>query len=213
MMNYSYNKDREGVVFAGAKDINASFKDLCAVCDSIRGTPVPAATMLLEKVEKGKLAILYRRHNRYMGDRHELGGKKGRWPKKCAGLVRKVLVNASANASNLGEDPESMFVIHAAANKTTIIPRRPPKGIRGVRTGGYGYSPMRRSDMELARIEIGIAYPKGKKSPEKKAAAAAATPKKAEEKQQPQQQQERKAPSQPKAADMPREKLAASETK
>ena len=40
------------------------------------------------------------------GIRHELGGKKGRWPKKCAGLVRKVLVNAVANARNMGEDPE-----------------------------------------------------------------------------------------------------------
>ena len=171
MMRYSFNKDREGVVFAGAKDINASFKDLCSVCDSIRGRSVTAATALLEQVEKGKLAILYRRHNRYMGDRHELGGKKGRWPKKCAGLVRKVLVNAAANARNLGEEPESMMVIHAAANKTMTIPRRPPKGIRGVRTGGYGYTPTRRSDMELARIEIGLAYPKGQKKMEKKPAA------------------------------------------
>jgi ribosomal protein uL22 len=168
MIRYSYNKEREGVVFAGAKDLNASFKDLCAVCDSVRGKQVTAAITVLEQVEKGKLAILYRRHNRYMGDRHELGGKKGRWPKKCAGLVRKVLVNAVANARNMGEDPEAMSVIHAAANKTTIIPRRPPKGIRGVRTGGYGYTPTRRSDLELARIEIGIAYPKGKKRPEKK---------------------------------------------
>ena len=172
MIRYSYNKDREGVVFAGAKDLNASFKDLCAVCDSIRNTPVQAATALLEKVEIGKTAILYKRHNRYMGDRHELGGKKGRFPKKCAGLVRKVLVNAAANARNGGDDPEAMIVVHAAANKTTVIPRRPSKGIRYVRTGGYGYVPTRRSDMELARIEIGIAYPKGRKRPEKKEAPA-----------------------------------------
>ena len=172
MIRYSYNKDKEGVVFAGVKDINASFKDLCNVCDSIRYKPVTTATAYLEKVEAGNQAVLYRRHNRYMGDRHELGGKKGRWPKKCAGLVRKVLVNAAANARNMGEDPEAMVVVHVAANKTMTIPRRPPKGIRGVRTGGYGYTPTRRSDMELARIEIGLAYPKGVKRPEKKAAPA-----------------------------------------
>jgi ribosomal protein uL22 len=203
-MNYSYNKDREGVVFAGVKDINASFKDLCAVCDSIRGTPVPAATMLLEKVERGKLPILYKRHNRYMGDRHELGGKKGRWPKKCAAFVRKVLVNAAANARNTGEDPDSMFVVHAAANKTQIIPRRPPKGIRYVRTGGYGYVPTRRSDMELARIEIGIAYPKGQKRPEKKAVQP-----KPKQEAKPQPQQEKKSAAQPRATEMPKQAIAA----
>jgi ribosomal protein uL22 len=174
MIRYSYNKDRTGVIFAGVKDINASFKDLCNVCDSIRNTPVTTATALLEKVEAGDQAIIFRRHNRYMGDRHELGGKKGRWPKKCAGFVRKVLVNASANARNMGEDPEAMVVVHASANKTTTIPRRPPKGIRYVRTGGYGYVPTRRSDMELAKIEIGLAYPKGQKRPDKKPAVKAA---------------------------------------
>ncbi len=187
MIRYSYNKEREGVIFAGAKDLNASFKDLCSVCDSVRNSQVTTAMAVLEQAEKGKLAILYRRHNRYMGDRHELGGKKGRWPKKCAGLVRKVLVNAMANARNMGEDPESMMVVHVAANKTTTIPRRPSKGIRYVRTGGYGYVPTRRSDMELARIEIGIAYPKGKKRSDKKAQpkAALAAPKPETKKQQP----------------------------
>ncbi len=175
MIRYSYNKDKAGVVFAGAKDINASFKDLCAVCDSIRGRQVTTAMAFLDMAEKGKVAVLYKRHNRYMGDRHELGGKKGRWPKKCASFVKKVLVNATANARNIGEEPDDMMIIHVAANKTQVIPRRPPKGIRGVRTGGYGYSPVRRSDMELARIEIGLAYPKGVKRPEKKAEKKATT--------------------------------------
>ena len=127
-----------------------------------------------------------------MGDRHELGGKKGRWPKKCAGLVRKVLVNAAANARNMGEDPEAMVVVHAAANKTTTIPRRPPKGIRYVRTGGYGYVPTRRSDMELAKIEIGLAYPKGQKRPEKKASRAEGNAPK-QEAAKPQQEKKRSA--------------------
>jgi ribosomal protein uL22 len=157
-MKYSYNQNRDGIVFAGVSDINASFKDLCNVCDAVRHKPVSSALHILEEAAKGRIALEFKRHNKYMGSRHELGGKKGRWPKKCAELVRKVLVNASANAKNLGEDPDTMHVVHAAANKTTIVPRRPPKGIRTVRTGGYGYSPSRRSDIELARIEIGIAY-------------------------------------------------------
>lgn len=193
-MKYSYNQNREGVVFAGVNDINASFKDLCNVCDAVRHKQVPDALNILEAASKGTMALEFRRHNKYMGSRHELGGKKGRWPKKCAALVRKVLVNASANAKNKGEDPDPMYVVHAAANKTTIIPRRPPKGIRTVRTGGYGYSPTRRSDMELARIEIGIAYKEGQKHvPMQKAAKPKPKPK-SEQTAKPQTEKHTKGP-------------------
>ena len=153
-MKYSYNLDKKEIVFAHAKDINASFKDLCAVCDSIRYRPVPSAISLLDGVINEGRAVEFRRHNKYMGSRHELGGKKGRYPRKCAAILRKVIVNAYANAKNKGQDPESMYVVHASANKTQEIPRMPPKGVRAV--GGSRPS-IRRSNIEFAKIEIGIA--------------------------------------------------------
>lgn len=155
-MKYSYNLDREGMVFAGQKDINASFKDLCAVCDAIRFRSVNAALNILDGVVHDGKPVLYRRHNKYMGSRHELQGRKGRFPKKCAAIVKKVLVNAVANAENKGFAPDLMYVTHVAANKTLIAGRSPPKGVRSVVSGGYGYSSMRRSDLEFARVEIGI---------------------------------------------------------
>lgn len=155
-MAYSFNADRSDVVFALMSDINASFKDLCAVCDAIRYRRVDTAMRILDEVASGEVPIRYRRHNRYMGARHELGGGTGRYPRKCAGIVRKVLANASANAKNKGYDPESMHVIHACANKTLIAPRSPPKGARSVVSGGYGYTSMRRSNLEFARVEIGL---------------------------------------------------------
>lgn len=145
------------VVLAGESGLNASFKDLCSVCDSIRHRSATDALSILEEASKGDLPILYRRHNKYMGSRHELGGKKGRYPMKCAAMVRKVVVNAIANARNVGEDPDSMYIVHAAANKTIIVPRSPPKGVRSM-SGGYGYGSARRSNIELAKIEIGLAY-------------------------------------------------------
>jgi ribosomal protein uL22 len=165
MMAYSFNADRSGVVFASMSDINASFKDLCAVCDAIRYRRVDSAMRILDEVAHGDMPIVYRRHNRYMGARHELKGGTGRYPMKCAGIVRKVLANASANAKNTGYDPESMHVIHACANKTLIAPRSPPKGARSVVVGGYGYTSMRRSNLEFARVEIGLSdKPEGKLS-------------------------------------------------
>lgn len=161
-MEYSYNLNRKEIVFASTKDINASFKDLCAVCDAVRYQPVTSAIGILDGVINEGRAIEYRRHNKYMGSRHELGGKKGRFPKKCAAIVRKVIVNAYANARNKGQDPEIMYVVHATANKTIEIPRAPPKGVRSVR-GNYGYGSSRRSNIEFAKVEIGLA---NKETPE-----------------------------------------------
>ncbi|MGI0100663.1 MAG: 50S ribosomal protein L22 [Candidatus Micrarchaeaceae archaeon] len=155
-MKYSYNLDSKGIVFASASDLNASFKDLCSVCDAVRYMPVQPAIKLLDDVVSNGRPIEYRRHNKYMGSRHELGGKKGRYPMKCAGMVRKVIVNAAANARNKGEDPDIMYIVHASANKTYDVPRAPPKGIR-FHSGGYGYGTVRRSNLAFAKIEIGLA--------------------------------------------------------
>ncbi len=155
-MKYSYNQDRQGVVFANMKDINASFKDLGAVCDSIRYRSLGAAMDLLDAVSTGTTPIPYRKHNASMGSRHELGGKKGRTPKKCAMLVKKVLVNASANAEQKGLDPEALYVVHASANKTIIAMRRPSKGALLISGGPSGYMSSRRSDLEFARVELGL---------------------------------------------------------
>ncbi len=154
-MEYSFNRERDGIIFAQMRDVNASFKDLCAVCDSIRYAPVPAAIAALEG-EMAGAAVLYRRHNKYMGSRHELGGRKGRYPMKCAGIVRKVLLNAMANSRNKGFEPDLMVVVHAAANKTNIVRRGPSKGQLFI-GGSYGYSTSRSSDIEFAKVEIGIA--------------------------------------------------------
>ena len=153
-MKYSFNKDKSNMVFAQAKDINASYKDLGAVCDAIRYKSVLSAITILDGVIGGD-AVRYKKHNKHMGSRHELGGKKGRYPQKCAGIIRKVLINAQANARNKGFEPDVMFVAHAAANKTLIAPRRPSKGALFT-TRAYGYATARSSNLELSKIEIGI---------------------------------------------------------
>src|SRR5277367_6614151 len=99
-MKYSYNLEKKDIIFASTSDVNASFKDLCAVCDAIRYKPIASAIKVLDEVINENRAVEYKRHNRYMGSRHELGGKRGRYPKKCAMIVRKVVINAAANAAN-----------------------------------------------------------------------------------------------------------------
>ena len=108
MTSYSFNQDKQDVIFAKAKDVNASFKDLCAVCDAIRYKSTDEAMRILDEVVELERPILYRRNNKYMGSRHELGGRKGRWPRKCAMIVQKLLKNALASAKGKGIDSETV---------------------------------------------------------------------------------------------------------
>lgn len=158
MVKYSFNRNPEGIIFASLKDVNASFKDLAAVCAAIRYRSYAEAVEILGEASEGKRPIEFRRHNKGMGHRHELGGRKGRWPKKCSELVMRVVNNAAANARNKDYEPELMYVVHAAANKTQTWGRMPPKGVRAV-PGNHtmGYLSSRVSNLEHARIEIGLA--------------------------------------------------------
>ncbi len=141
----SYSLKVEGNVGkARLEGVDASFKDLCAVCDNIRHLVVDDAFSLLEMASEGKIPIYYRRHNKRLGHRRELGGRKGRYPKKAAKIVLKVLKAAVASAMQKGVKGE-LFVLHAAANKKGTYPRLAPKGRRI------------RSDYEVSRVEIIVA--------------------------------------------------------
>ena len=158
MTKYSFNRNPEGMIFASLKDVNASFKDLAAVCAAIRYKSYAEAVEILGAASEGKRPIEFKRHNKGMGHRHELGGKKGRWPAKCSKLVMKVVNNAAANARNKDYEPDLMYVVHASANKTQTWGRMPPKGVRAV-PGNHtmGYLSSRVSNLEHARIEIALA--------------------------------------------------------
>lgn len=143
MVHFGYSYKETGAKFAKAQahDIDASFKDLGAVCDAIRYKNTDAAVELLEAASEGDTPIYYKKHNKRLGHRHELGGRKGRYPKKAAKLVLGVLKNAIANATfkGMGDD---LVVKHACANKQRIFPRMAPRGTS------------RRANYETAIIEV-----------------------------------------------------------
>lgn len=138
---YSYKFGDEETGKARLEGVDASYKDLAAVCSNIRGKSSSDALALLEKASTGDFPILYRKYNKHLAHRKELGGKQGRYPKKSAKIVLGVLKNAiaSAKAKSLSED---LIVVHAAANKKNVYPRLSPKGRRS------------RSYFETARVEI-----------------------------------------------------------
>ncbi|MFP3288948.1 MAG: 50S ribosomal protein L22 [Candidatus Micrarchaeota archaeon] len=157
-MRYSFNiKNAENIVLAQRYDINASYKDLAAVCDAIRYMNAGAALDKLDRLIAMEMPIEYKRHNKHMGARHELGGRKGAYPIKAAKEVRLALINAIANANNKGLSGEDLYIVHAAANKTRILRRYPSRGTLAWGRGMYGRASIMHSDLEYAKVEIGLA--------------------------------------------------------
>lgn len=158
-MNFPQEDKKSGdVALAQRYDLNVSYKDLGAVCEAVKYMQTTAAIALLEKVMKMEAPIEFRRHNTHMGSRHELGGRKGKYPIKASGEVRLAILNAMANAGNNGNlDAEKMYVIHASSNKTHIERRSPSKGSIAWGRGMYGKSAINHSDIEYSKIEIAIA--------------------------------------------------------
>ncbi len=155
-MKYSFNGDRSKLVFGRLSNTNASYKDLSAVCSAIRYKAYYDARSVLESIAAGH-PIIYRKYNSGMGSRHELGGRKGRTPQKCGKIVTKVLTNAVNNAKNKGFGEDELYVVHASANKMSIYPRRPPKGRQqGTAFGMYGFNSQAHSNLEWAKVEIGV---------------------------------------------------------
>jgi ribosomal protein L22 len=156
MTSYSFNQNRQDVVLAKLTDINASMKDLRAVCNAIRYKSTEEAEQILDGVISLDMPILFKQNNKYLGSRHELGGQKGRWPKKCATIVKKLLKNALAAAKGRGLTSD-LYVVHAAANRTLIARRTPSKGLLVFGAGRYGMGSTRFSNLEFAKLEIGLA--------------------------------------------------------
>jgi large subunit ribosomal protein L22 len=129
-MNYSVKYQEEGYSYAQEYSLNVSYKSLTQVCKNIKGLPVAKALDFLNKAEKMETAVLFSTYNKKMGHRKELGGKKGRYPVKAVGMVKKVLLNAINNARVLQIDEDSLVVAHIAANKQHVYSRLAPKGKR-----------------------------------------------------------------------------------
>jgi len=137
---YGFQGNEESTARAQLYNIDASWKELTAVCSGIRGMDSEIATIFLEKVKKMEIPVRFAKHSKRMGHRRELGGAKGRYPQKAARFVLQVLKNAVANASSKGI--LNPVVIHASATYQSKYPRIQSKGRRS------------RGDYETSRVEI-----------------------------------------------------------
>lgn len=165
MALYDYSIEPVGAVAkAQAYDLDGSYKDLTQVCAALKRKTVPEARKILEECIDLTKAIRYTNFHKGMGHRSELGGKKGRYPRKEARMMLEVLENAAASAAFKGLKPEELMVSHAAAYKQNVLPRYRHHWAGSV-TLGYGKQNYY-ANYTTARVELMLS-PAPAKEPKK----------------------------------------------
>jgi len=151
---YSLKVDEKGAKAQG-HDWNASHKDLANICRAIKGKSVEKAEKILDGAITLKHAIPYHKFNTGCGHRSELGGKKGRYPRKECLLVKKLLENAVSNAVHKGLDESKLVVAGARAFKQNEYPRYRRFFVSSV-TLGYGRRAVW-ANYTTSRVELTVA--------------------------------------------------------
>jgi len=126
MRGYTY-RGESGVTVARARGVELpiSPKKTYEVLNAIRGLPVERAKTILEDAIALKHAIPFRRYNQETA--HHTGTGPGRYAKKVAKNVLKVLENAAENAEYEGLEADNLFVKVAASSRGKIRKANMPR--------------------------------------------------------------------------------------
>jgi len=131
---------------AVGRGLPVSFKMSIEVCDFIRGKKSENAKALLNDVMEEKRAVPFKRFNKDLAHRKSIG--PGRYPKKTAGEILRLLEAAEANAQFKGLNTSDLVINHIKADKAAMQ---------------WHYGRQRRRRMKRINVEIVLEEKKSKK--------------------------------------------------
>jgi len=128
-IKYAYTpKDELASAKAMGYEMPISFKHAVEICRELKGKKIEEARKLLESIIKMQNPVPFRRYKKKVS--HKSGLNKwyaGRYPKKAAKYILKILRNLEANAEYKGLEIEKLRIVHAQAQKGRIIKRYMPR--------------------------------------------------------------------------------------
>ncbi|MCQ5375054.1 MAG: 50S ribosomal protein L22 [Methanomassiliicoccales archaeon] len=114
MVGYTAEADPDITSRAIGKELPISPKHAREICNMLRGKTTVEAAQILEEIIELKRPVSMKRFNK--GISHKKGVGPGRYPRKAAKEILKVLEGAKHNAEYKGLDPENMRVKVITAN-------------------------------------------------------------------------------------------------
>ncbi len=127
--NYSIRGlDPDRTAIASGRDLRISPKAAREVCRHIRGMRLDKAKEILEQVIELKTPIPYRRHNKKVAHRKGAQGyDAGRFPKKAAGEILKLLDSVESNAEFKGLYTDRLKIVHINAQRARVLRNYMPR--------------------------------------------------------------------------------------
>jgi len=117
-MGYTQKTDPETTSRALGKEYSVSPKKCREVCKMLTGMKVEEAKKYLKDVAELKTPVPYTRFKMYLSPKPKVG--PGRYPKKAALAILRVLESAQSNAEYKGLEADNMRVKLAAAHRGRI---------------------------------------------------------------------------------------------
>ena len=117
-MGYTQETDPETTSRAIGKELGISPKKCREVCKELTGMKVGAAKQYLRDVADLKKAVPYTRFKMQLSPKPGVG--PGRYPKKAALAILRVLESAQSNAEYKGLEADNMRIKVAAASRGRI---------------------------------------------------------------------------------------------
>jgi large subunit ribosomal protein L22 len=120
--------DPDTTALASGRDLRIKPKHAREICHHIKGMKLESAKELLEKVIALKKPIPFRRYRGKIPHRKGLHRHdSGRYPKKAAQEILKILESVEANAEFKGLYADRLKIIHMVANRGRVIRKYIPR--------------------------------------------------------------------------------------
>ncbi len=127
---YSFQHyDSKKHVKASLREKGISHKHAREIAITIKGLQVDKAKEYLNSVITKKRAVPFKRYNKHVGHRSDPMIMSGRYPRKSATEIIKLLENLEANAEYKGMDLDKLKIINATVHKGTCIKRFIPRAM------------------------------------------------------------------------------------
>ena len=120
MKGYSFPYDPETHVAARGRELDISPKHAREICRALRGMELDRAKAYLARVTRLAQAVPFRRHDGKVGHRRGSGFGAGRYPRKAAGAILKLLEHAGHNAEALGKESDNLRILHIATSRGPV---------------------------------------------------------------------------------------------
>jgi large subunit ribosomal protein L22 len=114
MVGYTMETDSDSTSRAIGKELPISPKHSREICRMVRGMEVNEAVRVLSDIVELKKAVPFRKYNKCVS--HKKGTGPGRFPKKAASAILRVIESARSNAEYKGLDADSMRIKIIAAH-------------------------------------------------------------------------------------------------